>query len=126
MMASSFRLPPSSFRPVPSARSICAMSGALDRGRKPGVEGCLSIRTTYDQFSFSKSAMDLALVTFAVEIMISFSAKVHGHPVLRHGQSFARNSRSQRTLGGSAGTCHCVDLSEHCVTCPLLHLDGPH
>ena len=34
--------------PVPSARSICAMSAALDRGLKPGVDGCLSTRTTYE------------------------------------------------------------------------------
>jgi hypothetical protein len=50
--------------------------------------------------------MDLALVTFAVEIMISFLAKVHGQSVIHHGQSFARNSRFQRTLGGSARTGH--------------------
>jgi hypothetical protein len=32
--------------------------------------------------------MDLALVTFAVEEMISFLAKVHGQSDPRHGQSF--------------------------------------
>src|SRR5206468_10844605 len=69
-----------------------------------GVVGCLSTRTTYDQFSWSPSAMELALVTFAVETRISFLAKVHGPSVLRHGQSFARNSRFQRTLGGRART----------------------
>ena len=53
--------------PGPSARSICAMMAALERGLWPGVAGCLSARTTYDQFSLSPSAMDLALVTFAVE-----------------------------------------------------------
>ena len=36
----------------------------------------------------------------------SFLAKVHGQSVLRHGQSFARNSQFQRTLGGSARTGH--------------------
>jgi hypothetical protein len=46
------------------------MSRAVDRGLKPGVNGCLSTRTTYDQFSFSNSAIDLGLVTFAVEKMI--------------------------------------------------------
>ncbi len=56
--------------PVPSARSICAMSTALERGLWPGVVGCLSTRTFYDQFSFSHSAINLALVTFAVERMI--------------------------------------------------------
>jgi len=53
--------------PVPSATLICAMSRALERGLKPGVDGCLSTRTTYDQFSFSNSAVNLALVRFAVE-----------------------------------------------------------
>jgi len=47
--------------------------------------------------------MDLALVTFAVETMISYLAKVHGQSVLRHGQSFARNSRFQITLGDLQG-----------------------
>jgi hypothetical protein len=42
------------------------MMAAFERGMKPGVGGCLSTRTTYDQFSFSKSAINLALVTFAV------------------------------------------------------------
>jgi hypothetical protein len=36
---------------------------------------------------------------------------VHGQSVLRHGQSFARNSRFQRTLGGSARTGHGFHLS---------------
>jgi hypothetical protein len=53
--------------PATSARSICAMSTALDRGLKQGVGGYLSAPTTYNPFSFSKSATDLALVTFAVE-----------------------------------------------------------
>ena len=51
-----------------------------------------------------ETALNLALVTSAVETMIFFLAKVHGQPVLRHGQSFTRNSRFQRTLGGSART----------------------
>src|SRR4051812_35730 len=50
--------------------------------------------------------MDLALVTFAVEKRISSLAKEHGQSVLCHGQSCARNSRFQRTLGGSARTGH--------------------
>jgi hypothetical protein len=70
--------------------------------------------------------MDLAMVTFAVELTISVLAKVHGRSVIRHGQSFARNSRFQSTLGGSAGTGHGFHLSEHSVTCPFLHFDGPH
>src|SRR4051794_38625282 len=39
----------------------------LIRGPKGGVAGSLSARTTYDPFSLSKSATDLASVTFAVE-----------------------------------------------------------
>jgi hypothetical protein len=70
------------------------------------VGGYLSARTTYDSFSWPHSAIHLALVTFAVEKWISFLAKVHGQSVLRHGQSFARNSRFQRTLGGRARTGH--------------------
>src|SRR4051794_13650886 len=73
--------------PGPYARSICAMSRALERGMQPGVAGYLSTRRTYDQLYFFKSALDLALVTFAVEKMISFLAKVHGQSVLRHGQA---------------------------------------
>ena len=73
------------------------------RASKPGNDhrllGCY-------QFSICKNAMDLTLVTLAVGTMISFLAKVHGQSVLRHGQSFARNSRFQRTLGGSARTGH--------------------
>jgi hypothetical protein len=74
----------------------CAMSSGLNQGQKPGVGGCLSKRPTYDQFSFSKSAMKLALVMFAVETMSSFLAKVHGQSDIHNGQSFARNSRFQR------------------------------
>jgi hypothetical protein len=48
--------------------------------------------------------MALALVRFAVEKRTSFLAKVHGQSVLRHGQSFARNSQFQRTLGASTRT----------------------
>src|SRR4051794_28460343 len=55
--------------------------------------------------------LSLALVRFAVEKTISFLAKVHGQSVLRHGQSFARNSRFQRTLGGRARTGHGLHLS---------------
>jgi hypothetical protein len=40
----------------------------------------------------------------------SFLAKVDGQSVLRHGQSFARNSRFQRTLGGSARTGYLLFL----------------
>src|SRR4051812_12778925 len=43
--------------------------------------------------------------------MISCLTKVHGQSDLRHGQSFARNSRFQRTLGGSARTGHLLHLS---------------
>jgi hypothetical protein len=50
--------------------------------------------------------MDLALVTFAVEPIISFWAKVHGQSVIGHGQSFATNSGFQRPLGGGARTGH--------------------
>ena len=46
----------------------------------------------------------------------SFLAKVHGQSVLRHGQSFARNSRFQRTLGGSARTGHGLHLSRFGMT----------
>jgi hypothetical protein len=87
------------------------MSRAFDRGLWQGVVGCVDTRTTYDQFSWSPSAMELALMTFAVETMISFLAKVQGQSVLRHGQSFARNSRFRRTLGGSARTGHDLDVS---------------
>jgi hypothetical protein len=54
--------------------------GALARGLWQGVDGCVGTRTTYEQFSFFQSAMTLALVTFAVEKMISFLAKVHAAP----------------------------------------------
>jgi hypothetical protein len=97
--------------PVPSASSICAMMAAFERGMKPGVDRCFRARTTYDQFPFSGSAINLALVTFAVERMISFLAKVHGQSVIRHGESFARNSRFQRTLGASARSGHGFHLS---------------
>jgi hypothetical protein len=40
---------------------------AVERGVWPGVEGCVGARTTYVQFYFFFSAMNLALVTFAVE-----------------------------------------------------------
>jgi hypothetical protein len=43
------------------------MMAAVERGLWPGVDGCFSKRTTYDRFSFSKSAINLALVTFAAE-----------------------------------------------------------
>jgi hypothetical protein len=43
------------------------MMAALERGLWPGVAGCLSTRTIYDQFLLSNSAIDLALVTFTVE-----------------------------------------------------------
>jgi hypothetical protein len=43
------------------------MIAALERGLWPGVDGCLSARTTYDQLWSFFSAIDLALVTFAVE-----------------------------------------------------------
>jgi hypothetical protein len=39
--------------------------------------------------------MDLALVTFAVETMISFLAKVHGQSVLRHEFPIPENARRQ-------------------------------
>jgi hypothetical protein len=48
------------------------MMAAFERGLWPGVAGRVSIRTTYDRPSLKKSAMDLALVTFAVETMLSF------------------------------------------------------
>src|SRR3954452_10851630 len=80
------------------------MGMAFERCIWPGVDGYVSARTTYDQFLIFFSAIVLALVTFAVETMISFLAKEHGQSVLRHGQSFARNSRFQRTLGASART----------------------
>src|SRR4051794_36862318 len=52
--------------PVPSARSVCAMSRALDPGLKPGVDGCLSVRMTYEQiFSFS-SAIGCAFAMFVL------------------------------------------------------------
>jgi hypothetical protein len=51
-------------------------------------------------------AIQLALVTFAVESIISFSAKVHGQSVIGHGQSFATNSGFQRARGGGARTGH--------------------
>jgi hypothetical protein len=47
-------------------------------------------RLTIKKNSFHR-AIDLALVKFAVETMVSFLAKVHGQSVLRHGQSFASN-----------------------------------
>ena len=108
--------------PGPFARSICAMSAVMSTGLWPGVDGCLSARTTYGQFSFSKSAIKLALVTFAVETMISFLAKVHSQSVIRHGQSFARNSRFQRTLGGNARTGHGFHLSRFGMS--LIGLGG--
>jgi hypothetical protein len=43
------------------------MSTALKRGLWPGVDGCLSKRPTYGQCYFLTGAVDLALVTFAVE-----------------------------------------------------------
>jgi hypothetical protein len=82
------------------------MSIALDRGLNPGLNGCLRIRTTYEQFYFSNRAIALALIAFDVEKRISFLAKVHGQSVLRHGQSFARHSRFQRTLGERARIGH--------------------
>jgi hypothetical protein len=97
--------------PLPSARSLCAMSTAFGRGPLAGCDRYLSARTTYDQFSLSPRAMELALVTFAVETMISVLAKVYGQSVLRHGQSFARNSRFQRTLGRNARAGHGSHLS---------------
>ena len=109
--------------PVPYARSRCAMSRALERGLWPGVAGCLSTRTTYGQFCSFFSAMDLALVRFAVEKRISFLAKVHGQSFLRHGQSFARNSRFQRMLGGSARTGHGFHL-ETVATIPATDRSG--
>ena len=68
------------------------MSTALDRGLKPGVDAGLTALATYDQFYFQNSAVDLALVTFAVKKMkllidrrelaskssYSFLAKVQG------------------------------------------------
>jgi hypothetical protein len=87
------------------------MMAAVERGVQPGVGGCLSTRTTNEQFSFSKGAINLALVTFAVETMISFLAKVHGQSVIRHGQSFASDFRFQRTLGASARARHGFHLS---------------
>src|SRR5947209_6220666 len=87
------------------------MMAALERGLWPGVAECIGTRTTYDQSYLKKSAMDLALVTFAVEKRIAFLAKVHGQSILRHGQSFARNSRFQRTLGGRARTGRLLRLS---------------
>src|SRR3954452_8764877 len=87
------------------------MGMAFERCIWPGVDGYVSARTTYDQFLIFFSAIVLALVTFAVETMISFLAKVHGQSILRHGQSFARNSRFQRTLGDSARTGHGLNLS---------------
>jgi hypothetical protein len=53
----------------------------------------------------------LALATFAVESIISFSAKVHGQSVIGYGQSLAANSGFQRPLGGGAWTGHVLDLS---------------
>ena len=38
-------------------------------------------RTTYDQFLFSNSAINLELVMFAAEKMNSFLVKVHVQPV---------------------------------------------
>jgi hypothetical protein len=61
--------------PVPSARSICAMTAAVDRGLCPGFSADVSAHEGLTIKSHpSKSATDLALVTFAVEIMISFLA----------------------------------------------------
>jgi hypothetical protein len=37
------------------------MMAAVERGLWPGVDGCVGTRTIYDQFPFSKSAIDLAL-----------------------------------------------------------------
>ena len=49
--------------PVPSARSICAMLAALERGLWPGVDGCLGKQTAYGQDFFGIGALDLALVS---------------------------------------------------------------
>jgi hypothetical protein len=92
------------------------MMAAFESGLWPGVDGYPSARTTYGQFYSFFSAMDLALVTFAVGKRTSFLAKVHGQSVLRHGQSFARNSRFQRTLGASARTGHGFHLSSFGMT----------
>jgi hypothetical protein len=43
------------------------MMAAVERGLWPGVDGRVETWTNYDQFSLSKSAIDLALATFAVE-----------------------------------------------------------
>jgi hypothetical protein len=98
-------------RPVPSAGLICAIARASDRGMKTRGSGCLRKGPTYGQNTLFSSAVDLALVTFAVERVISFLAKVHGQLVICHGESFARNPRFQRTLGGSARTGHGCHLS---------------
>src|SRR5947209_3980214 len=41
--------------PGPSARLLCAMMAALERGLCAGVAGCLGARRTYKQLSFFSS-----------------------------------------------------------------------
>ena len=85
--------------------------GALERGLRPGVDGCLSTRTTYDQFSFSKGAMDLALVTFAVEKRIVGPKQVE-EVAVADGPARRRGSgREARTKG-----CTLILLKHHCET----------
>jgi hypothetical protein len=86
------------------------MGMAFERGLWPGVDGHLSARPTYGHSYSSNRATALALVTFAVGTMISFLAKVHGQSALCHGQSFARNSRFPRTLGGRERAGHGLDV----------------
>ena len=70
------------------------MMAAFARGLKPGVDGCLSARVTYDHFYFIFSEMVLALLAFAFEpaeapkVSKAMPNEVYGNPSLPELGSF--------------------------------------